>query len=58
MAEQKKKETGEIAKLAKAGPDYPDTPSGQGLAAAEGLEGEAASEAYWKAYNKARWGTA
>lgn len=37
---------------------HPDTPSGLGLKAAEGLEGEKASEAYWKAYNKARWGTA
>ena len=55
MAETAKTET---KKAAKAEPkvEHPDTPSGLGLAAAEGLEGEAAAEAYQAAKKAARWG--
>jgi hypothetical protein len=43
-----------VSKAAKS--EHPDTPSGQGLQAAEGLEGEAAAEAYQAAKKAARWG--
>lgn len=36
--------------------NHPDTPSGKGLAAAEGKSGEAAAEAYAEAKKKERWG--
>lgn len=36
--------------------DRPDTPSGVGLQAAEGLEGPEAAAAYEEAKRKARWG--
>lgn len=36
--------------------EYPDTPSGLGLKAAEGKEGAEAAEAYQEAKRKARWG--
>lgn len=43
------------AKAQNAG-DHPDTPSGEGLKAAAGLEGAEAAEAYAEAKRKARWG--
>ncbi|HEY7730249.1 MAG TPA: hypothetical protein VH950_05025 [Gaiellaceae bacterium] len=35
---------------------HPDTPSGKGLAAAEGKSGAEAAEAYHAAKKEARWG--
>jgi hypothetical protein len=43
-----------VSKAAKS--EHPDTPSGQGLAAAAGKEGAEAAEAYQEAKRKARWG--
>lgn len=51
MAEKKTAE-----KKAEPKVEHPDTPSGLGLKAAEGKEGEEASEAYHAAKKAARWG--
>jgi hypothetical protein len=43
-------------KKAEPKPEHPDTPSGLGLQAAEGKEGDEAAEAYHAAKKAARWG--
>lgn len=40
----------------KAAVEHPDTPSGKGLAAAEGKSDDEAADAYHKARKEARWG--
>lgn len=52
MPETKKTEAKKEAKKV----EHPDTPSGLGLAAAEGKSDEEAAEAYQEAKKKARWG--
>jgi hypothetical protein len=51
MAEKKTE-----AKKAEPKVEHPDTPSGLGLKAAEGKEGDEAAAAYQEAKRKARWG--
>ena len=55
MAEEK--QAPRKAEKAEKKPDHPDTPSGLGLAAAEGEKDEAKAAAlYQEAKRKARWG--